>query len=41
MVEKPVQKFFVNAGIYVVSRELIRSIRSNTVIDMPTLLENR
>lgn len=41
MVEKPVQKFFVNAGIYVVSRELIRSIRSNTVIDMPTLLENQ
>lgn len=39
MVEKPVQRFFVNAGIYVVSPEVWRSVSYNTRIDMPTLLE--
>ncbi|MEM5534770.1 nucleotidyltransferase family protein [Neptuniibacter pectenicola] len=40
MVEKPVQRFFVNAGIYVVGQEIARSLPRNHVIDMPTLLEN-
>lgn len=39
MVEKPVQKCFINAGIYVVSPELVRSVKRGTRIDMPTLLE--
>ncbi len=39
MVEKPLQRFHVNAGIYVIGRELIESIQRNEVIDMPTLLE--
>lgn len=39
MVEKPVQRFFVNAGIYVVSSEVRNSVQENTRIDMPTLLE--
>lgn len=39
MVEKPVQRFFVNAGIYVVSPRVIRSVSANHRIDMPTLLE--
>ena len=39
MVEKPIQRFFVNAGIYVVSQELARSVPVNHIIDMPTLLE--
>ena len=39
MVEKPTQHFFVNAGIYVVSQELARSVPLNHKIDMPTLLE--
>lgn len=39
MVEKPVQKFFVNAGVYVLSPELVRSVSAGTKIDMPTLLE--
>jgi dTDP-glucose pyrophosphorylase/predicted transcriptional regulator len=39
MVEKPTQRFFVNAGIYVVSQALARSVPLNHVIDMPTLLE--
>ena len=39
MVEKPVQRFFVNAGIYVVSPEIRHSVIQNYRIDMPTLLE--
>ena len=39
MVEKPVQRFFVNAGIYVVSPRVIQSVEKNQNIDMPTLLE--
>lgn len=39
MVEKPVQKFFVNAGVYVLSPELVKRVAPNTKIDMPTLLE--
>jgi NDP-sugar pyrophosphorylase family protein len=41
MVEKPVHKFFVNAGIYVLSQELIGSLATNTIIDMPTLIGKR
>jgi NDP-sugar pyrophosphorylase family protein len=39
MIEKPVQRFFVNAGIYVVSPRVIHSVPENHHIDMPTLLE--
>jgi dTDP-glucose pyrophosphorylase len=39
MVEKPVQRFFVNAGIYVVSPRVTQSVEKNQKIDMPTLLE--
>lgn len=39
MVEKPIQRFFVNAGIYVVSPRVIRSVEKKQTIDMPTLLE--
>lgn len=39
MVEKPVQLFHVNAGIYVISREIIDSVDVNEVVDMPSLLE--
>ncbi|EDM69058.1 mannose-1-phosphate guanyltransferase [Moritella sp. PE36] len=39
MVEKPIQRFFVNAGIYVVSPRVIQSVPVNHHIDMPTLLE--
>lgn len=39
MVEKPIQRFHVNAGIYVVSRKIIDQVKSNEVVDMPTLLE--
>lgn len=39
MVEKPTHKFFVNAGIYVVSPDIVRSVPVNRKIDMPSLLE--
>jgi dTDP-glucose pyrophosphorylase len=41
MVEKPVQRFFINAGIYLLSPELVRSVKPGTRIDMPTLLEQQ
>jgi len=41
MVEKPVQKCFINAGIYVVSEKLVHSVESGTRIDMPSLLEQK
>lgn len=41
MIEKPVQRFFVNAGIYVVSPSIIDSVPKYHRIDMPTLLEER
>lgn len=39
MVEKPVHRFFVNAGIYVLSPQVINSVAKNEKIDMPSLLE--
>lgn len=41
MVEKPLQRHFVNAGIYVVNPELIKRVAKNQAIDMPTLLEQQ
>lgn len=39
--EKPVHKFFVNAGIYVLNPELVFKVRKNSYLDMPTLLEQQ
>ena len=39
IVEKPVQKFFVNAGIYVLSPEVLEHIPHNEFYDMPTLFD--
>ncbi|AWL11627.1 Arabinose 5-phosphate isomerase GutQ [Saliniradius amylolyticus] len=41
MEEKPIQRFFINAGIYVVSPELARSVPKNQPVDMPSLLDQR
>lgn len=38
--EKPVQKFFVNAGIYALSPEALDHLPSETFFDMPTLFED-
>lgn len=37
--EKPVQKFFVSAGIYMLSPEILDLIPQNEFYDMPTLFE--
>jgi dTDP-glucose pyrophosphorylase len=39
--EKPVQKFFVNAGIYVFNPSLLDTIDGTSYLDMPSLLENK
>ncbi|GKX51179.1 nucleotidyltransferase family protein [Budvicia aquatica] len=41
MQEKPIQRYFVNAGIYVVSPELFMNVPCQERIDMPTLLEQQ
>ncbi|MDC1068932.1 nucleotidyltransferase family protein [Candidatus Kapabacteria bacterium] len=38
--EKPVQRFFVSAGIYMLSPEVIENIPENEFYDMPTLFDN-
>lgn len=40
IVEKPVQRFFISAGIYVLSPEFIQKIAPSTAIDMPDLLQS-
>ena len=37
--EKPVHKFFVNAGIYVLNAELVKEVSGDGYLDMPTLLD--
>ena len=39
IVEKPIQKFFINAGIYVIEPSLLESVAGNSYVDMPHLLE--
>lgn len=41
MVEKPVHRFFINAGIYLLSPELVKNVEPGTYVDMPTLLEQQ
>jgi dTDP-glucose pyrophosphorylase len=41
IIEKPTQRFFVNAGIYVLSPYVIGSIRKNSYLDMPSLVEQQ
>lgn len=36
--EKPTQRFFINAGIYLLSPELVKSVEKGKRVDMPTLL---
>lgn len=39
MIEKPVQRFHVNAGIYVINKDIVDSVNKNEYIDMPSLFE--
>lgn len=41
MIEKPIHRFFVNAGIYLLDPILVKSVAPGTCIDMPTLLEQQ
>jgi NDP-sugar pyrophosphorylase family protein len=41
MVEKPIQRFFVNAGIYVLSPSVVNAVPRELNIDMPTILEQQ
>lgn len=40
MEEKPIQRFFVNAGIYVVEPLIFKNVSKNRRVDMPTLLQS-
>ncbi len=40
IVEKPIHKFFVNAGVYVLNSSIINSVDGVTYLDMPQLLES-
>lgn len=39
--EKPIHKFFVNAGVYVIDPSVYRTVKKDQVIDMPTLINER
>lgn len=41
MVEKPIHRFFVNAGVYLLDPVLVKSVEPGIRIDMPTLLEQQ
>lgn len=41
IIEKPIHKFFVNAGIYVLSPSLVKSVEGSKYLDMPQLLEQQ
>ena len=38
--EKPIQKIFVNAGIYILNPKILESIKENIFLDLPDLLKN-
>ncbi len=39
MVEKPIERFHVNAGMYVLDPSIVSTLKEDEVIDMPSLLE--
>ena len=41
MVEKPAYRYFINAGIYVLSPRILHAIAPGKYVDMPTLLEQQ
>ncbi|MCG7547223.1 nucleotidyltransferase family protein [Pseudoalteromonas sp. Of7M-16] len=42
IVEKPTYRYFVNAGIYVISNQVVRSLKGkDEYLDMPTLFEQK
>jgi len=41
IVEKPIHKFFVNAGIYVLNPSILEEIEEKNYLDMPNLIQNQ
>jgi dTDP-glucose pyrophosphorylase len=41
IIEKPVQKFFVNAGIYVINPSLLKEVDGKAYLDMPHFLNDK
>jgi len=41
IVEKPIHKHFVNAGIYIINPSILESLDGKTYLDMPDLLQNQ
>jgi dTDP-glucose pyrophosphorylase len=41
MAEKPIQRFFINAGIYILNSSVIKTVKPHNYLDMPTLLEQQ
>ena len=41
IVEKPVHKFFINAGIYVLNHDVLNAIDGKSYLDMPHLLNEK
>ena len=41
IIEKPIHRFFVNAGIYVINKSLFKNLESGKYCDMPDLLSSR
>lgn len=41
IVEKPMQNYFINAGIYCISPEVAASVSGRSVLDMPDLIDRR
>ena len=41
IVEKPINKYFVNAGIYIINPSLLESLDGKTYLDMPDLLQRQ
>tara|TARA_B100000212_G_scaffold341090_1_gene323281 strand:+ start:4140 stop:5204 length:1065 start_codon:yes stop_codon:yes gene_type:complete len=39
LTEKPIKRYFINAGIYIINPDVIKKIEHDEIIDMPTLLE--
>ena len=37
--EKPIKKYLINAGIYIVSPDVIKSLKSNTSINMTDIIK--
>ena len=39
IIEKPIKKYLINAGIYIINPSVIKSLKSNTPINMTDIIE--